>query len=83
MLWTPLIPPTMMTATPQGSNDDTEHRDDFESPMTYRKIVRKNVKAHKTPSTIQPDNAESTVAQQCCIRRSMTATKQRENICIL
>jgi hypothetical protein len=67
MLWTPLMPPTMMTATPRGSNDDTEHRDDFEPPMTYRKIVRKNVKAREPPSTIQPYNAEITVASQRCI----------------
>ncbi len=51
--------------------------------MTYHKIVRKNINAHKPPSTIQPDNAESTVAPQHCITQSMTAAKQRENICIL
>jgi hypothetical protein len=34
---------TMMTATPQGSNDDTVYQDDFESPMIHHKIVRKNV----------------------------------------
>jgi hypothetical protein len=51
--------------------------------MTHHKIVRKNVKAREPPPTIQPDNAKSTVAPQHRITQSMTAAKQRENICIL
>jgi hypothetical protein len=70
------MPPTMMTASPQGRNDYTEHQDDIESPVTYCKIVRKNLKACKPPSTIQPDNAESTVASQRRITQSMTEAKQ-------
>ncbi len=82
MLRMPPMPPTMMTVTPRGSNDDTEHQDDFESLMTHHKIMRKNIKARKPPSTIQPDNAKSNTAPQHRITQSMTATKQRENICI-
>jgi hypothetical protein len=34
-LWMPPTPPTMMSTTPQGSGDATEHQDDFESSVTY------------------------------------------------